>query len=93
MFLYLTICPNSITPWTQFYQHLINNSSPAKILLGVNRMLRTLHEESHNKQLQYVAKNILKAAINKFQLWHIDIECLTSGKKCDVKNKNILGSF
>ena len=92
MFLYLNSCPDPITPWIHFYHNLIHNSSPARIILGVNRMLKTLHK-SHNKELYDIATQFLKEAIDKFQLHHLDIECLTSGKKCVLKEKVILGRY
>ena len=92
MFLYLNICPVTIKPWMDFYHDLVYNSSPARILLEVNRILKSLHG-FHNKDIPKAASSFLKEAIKVFQLDHENIQCLISGGDCVAQNKNILGNF
>ena len=75
-----------------FYHDLIHNSSPPKIILEVNRILKSF-DGFHNKDIHKAASNFLKEAIKVFKLDHDNIQCLISGSDCVVQNKNILGSF
>ena len=92
MFLYLNVCPIKIKPWMDFYHDLIHNSSPPKIILEVNRILKSF-DGFHNKDIHKAASSFLKEAIKVFKLDHDNIQCLISGSDCVVQNKNILGSF
>ena len=38
MFLYLTVCPDTIKPWIVFYRDLFQTQSPDQIILTLNRL-------------------------------------------------------
>ena len=38
MYLYLLLCPKSVSPWAEFLTSLIQNDSPKEILLTLNRL-------------------------------------------------------
>ena len=92
MFLYLNICPKNINPWIQFYHNLVQNSSPARILLGVNRMLKT-HQQNNEIKLQHIATTFLNKVMSAFHFHQKDIECLIYGNKCVIIDKTTLGNF
>ena len=55
-------------------------------------MMKNLNK-SQNKELHDVATKVFMEVVKTFQLMHTDIECLTYGENCKVKDKNKLGKI
>ena len=72
MFLYLNICPSSMfKSWILFYEDLFFTQSADKIILTLNRMVKT--EISHDKDGKLRAKKLLQRAAQSLSLQYEDI--------------------
>ena len=64
MFLYLTMCPESIKPWLVFYKDLFQTQSPDQIILTLNRIMKgsvtaTPNNEYFKQSVEMLLKRIL----------------------------------
>ena len=56
MFLYLTMCPDTIKPWLLFYKDLFQTQSQEQIILTLNRMIKT----SKTEHIARIGENLNK---------------------------------
>ena len=63
IFMYLTICPDSVKPWLAFYKDLFQSQSPSQIILTLNRLLKgsKTPENEHHKIL---AESLFQKIVN-----------------------------
>ena len=62
MFLYLTMCPNTIKPWIVFYKELFQSQAADQIILTLNRLMqgpRTQTNEHFKELAEILLKRIL----------------------------------
>ena len=71
MFLYLNTCPSLFKSWILFYEDLFLTQSANKIILTLNRMMKT--ETSHDKDGKLRAKKLLQRAAQLLSLQYEDI--------------------
>ena len=81
MFLYLIICPNTawLKSWSSFYKDLFLTQPADKMILTLNRIMKT--ETSHDKDGKLQAGKLLKRTSNLLSLSFDNIQSLLPEKK------------
>ena len=59
MFLYMVSCSDTLKPWFQFYKDLFQSYSSEKIVLTVNRILKSTNAKK-NKKLNDIAAELFR---------------------------------
>ena len=68
MFLYLTMCPDTIKPWLLFYKDLLLTQSPVQIILTLNRVMKKPRTQANtNKYFKKLSEILFKRIISKVE--------------------------
>ena len=63
IFMYLTICPDSVKPWLAFYKDLLQTQSLNQIILTLNRLLKG-SKTPKNKHHKILAESVFQKVVN-----------------------------
>ena len=65
MFLYLTMCHDTIKPWMAFYKDLFKTQSPEQIILTLNRMIKaSVTATQENEYFKKIAELFLQRILS-----------------------------
>ena len=59
IFMYLTICPDSVKPWLAFYKDLLQTQSLNQIILTLNRLLKG-SKTPENEHYKILAESVFQ---------------------------------